>query len=552
MANLLLGLGGSTHEFSSVIMDGNNILCGIEEERVTRRKHGLKWWFEIPCEASLNYCLKHINKTKEDIQSVITSDLMPSRVRKLFPDIITYDHHLLHAASIYYFTEHDDMGIVVMDGWGSKIRDIDENNRERETISFYRCNNNEIKLIGRTIGIQPIEKNSFPMGISNSLGFFYALLTYLAGFGNLEEGKTMGLAGYGKPIYFDLMMQYIKLGKTFEDCFCYDPFEENFIKELKGIVVEKGYDFQTTADIAASGQLVLETAIMNIVSLMEKEGFKHIGFAGGCALNSVANGKVDDYLNHKGKELIVFPHVHDAGIAFGAVSYHYFREQPHKKPILINNHDCKNKIHNISRCYPASEIIEAINAFYPYLEYEVSNNPESKIAKLLLEGEIVALFTGSSEFGPRALGNRSLLSNPTSAKFREKINREVKFREPFRPIAPVVLDKYYSDFFEGRLDKPFMLQVAKVKESKIDLISSVVHIDNTARVQTLYEGQNPLLYRIIEEFYSLLGIPIISNTSFNLKGEPIVETPKDALKTFLRMEINYMYLQGFMIKKAKQ
>ncbi len=551
MKKTIMGLGGSAHDFSSVLMEENNILCGIEDERVTRKKHGLSWWYEIPCKPSADYCLEYIGKELKDMNYIVTSDIMPCRIEKYFPvsKLVRYNHHLLHAASIYYFTNVDNLAILVMDGWGS-ILEKDEKYRTRETISFFECNKNNINLMGRTKGEQPFEKNSFPMGISNSLGYFYNLVTKFIGFGKFEEGKTMGLVGYGEKKYFNMMMKYIDVGDTFEDIFSFAPFEYSLIDELGAIIKKCNRSFQVLADIAASAQSVFEEVLFQAVKLLLSKGYENIGFAGGCALNSVANGKISNYLSKKGKNLIVLPHVSDAGIAFGAVGYHYHKELSEKIPIKIRHNQNKKNLFNVGKPYYSEEILRAINSYYPKIEYEVAQNPSKKIANLLNQGGIVAFFHGTSEFGPRALGNRSLLANPKSTHFREMLNRNVKFREPFRPIAPIIIDKYYGEFFEGEADRPFMLKVAKVKKEKVDSIPSVVHIDGTARVQTLYNDLNPLLYKILEKFYLLSGVPILSNTSFNLKGKPIVESPKDAIETFFKMKINYLYLDGYLLKKA--
>jgi len=546
---LILGLGGSAHDFSTVLMEGNNILCGIEDERLTRKKNGVHWWYEIPCKLSSDYCLQYSGKQMSNIDYIVTSDIMPVRIQKHFPGILYYNHHLLHAASIYYYTKFDDIAVLVMDGWGS-ILEIKNQLRIRETISFFECSQNKISLIGRTTGKQPIEENSFSMGISNSLGYFYNLFTRAIGFEKFEEGKTMGLAGYGTPRYLDLLMRDIKIGNTFGDLFSFDPLNNNLIHDIDALIQNKHNSFQVKADIAASSQKVFESVLFKAIDLLIEKGFKHIGLAGGCALNSVANGKLLDYLTDKGKKLIIFPHISDAGIAFGAAAYQYHKGLPGKVSIKIKENENEKKIYNVARNYSPNEILEAINHFYPKIEYEMVEHPEKKIAQLLENSEIIAFFHGGSEFGPRALGHRSILANPQNSRSREILNRHVKFREPFRPIAPIVLDTHYSEFFEGDPERPFMLEVAGVKPDKINWISSVVHIDKTARVQTVFKDLNPLLYKILEEFYLLTGLPVLINTSFNQKGEPIVETPFDALNSFLKMKIDYLYLDGYIIRKT--
>lgn len=548
MKKTIMGLGGSAHDFSTVIMEGNNILCGIEDERVTRKKNGVTWWYDVPCKPSSDYCLEYIGKSLEQIDYIVTSDIMPARIKSYFPKLTFYNHHLLHAASVYYFVSITQMGVIVLDGWGSVIKG-DKTCRTRETISFFNCNNNSIKLIGQTSGQQIIEENTFPMGISNSLGYFYNLITLLIGFGKHEEGKTMGLAGYGSTKYFDIMMKYIDINDRFTSIFTFKPYKDSLIDELKFILQSHDNSIHVKADIAASAQKVFENVLFQGVKLLIDEGHDTVGLAGGCALNSVANGKITDNLSKDKKKLVVLPHVSDAGIAFGAVAYQYHIKLDKKTSIKIKGSQNKKKIFNVARTYDHMEILNAINHYYPHLEYEVAHNPAPKIARLLSEGCIVALYYRESEFGPRALGNRSILANPQSARFRAILNRNIKFREPFRPIAPTIIDKHYSDFFEGPPDRPFMLKVARVKPNKLDLISSVVHIDGTARVQTVYWDLNPLLYDILIEYHKLTGIPVLSNTSFNRKGEPIIETPLNALEAFMNMTIDYMVLDGFVVWK---
>jgi carbamoyltransferase len=536
-------------------MEDNNILCAIEDERVTRRKHGLYWWYDIPCKASLDYCLDSTNRAMNEIDYIVTNDIMPNRIKSHFKNIIYYNHHLLHAASMYYFTKEKNLSIAVVDGMGSYTDDdsLDKGYRLRETISLYNANDNKIDLIKKLSGKMPKEVDSFSKGISNSLGYFYNLITKLSGFGKLEDGKTMGLAAYGEPVYYDLMKKYITISQDIDQIFIFKPFESDFISDVVSILSANNYSFQVRADIAASGQKIFEETMMNLVHILEDKNPKNnISISGGCALNSVANGKIKDYLNKKGKDLILFPHVSDAGQAFGAVTYHYNKLRDTKDTILIDNSNNTRKVARLGKKYSKKEIKSAINNFYPHIEYSIVTSPEKVIAQLLNEGEVVAFFEGQSEFGPRALGGRSILASPTDIKFRELINRRIKNREPFRPIAPMVIDKYYQDYFKGENSREFMLEIASVKEEKKDTIPTVVHFDSTARVQTIFQEESPLIYSIIDEFYKLTTIPIITNTSFNRKSEPIVETPKNAVEAFLGMkELNYLYLDGFLIKKSK-
>ena len=547
MDKYIVGLGGSAHEFSAVVLKNEDIVIGIEDERVTRRKNGASWWYEIPCLPSVNYCMQDIEHS--EIDTFVGCDILPNRTKQKFENLVLYNHHLLHAASIYYFCEHEKMAIIVFDGWGSIIDAPINGTQARETISFFSCENGRIDLLGRTTGLQPIENNSFSMGISNSIGYFYNMLTKLIGFGKLEEGKTMGMAGYGGASHLELFKTHISFSQDFNQAFTFDPLNSDFSSKIQTVLMNNGNTFQIRADMAYCGQKIFEEAILTYVHELLDRGFNTIGIAGGCALNSVANGKIYDYLSERNKSFVVLPHVNDAGIALGAAAYHYHKSKRKKIPFTIKGQKEKRKIYSISKHYSENNILEAINMFYPSISYELCAQPERKIAQLINEGYIIAIFYKGSEFGPRALGNRSILSNPTSSLYREKINREIKFREPFRPIAPVIMEDHYCDYFEGSPHRPFMLNVAKVKKDKMDRISSTIHIDKTARVQTVYQKLNPRLYNILQEYYKLSGIPVISNTSFNQKNQPIVETPYDALNAFKKMSIDYLLIENYLIEK---
>ncbi len=550
----ILGLGGSSHDYSAVLMIDGEIVIGIEDERLIRRKHAISYWFEIPCLSSVNYCLEHAGiPSIDDIDFVVGGDILPIRTIRHFPQMKTVNHHLLHALSAYQFSDQKDMAVLVMDGCGAFVRRSNKIGQyeNRETISFYRASLKEMACLGSTVGKSLREVDAFSRGISNSLGYLYNLITHLIGFGKRQEGKTMGLAGYGRPIYTEPIRKRVGLSDDFNSVFQIDLPNDDLIAELEAILKKNNDSFDTRADLAASIQLIFEEVLEHCSNLLLKRtGCKHIALAGGCALNSLANGKLEDKLSSKGTKLHLLPFVNDAGQAFGALAWQA-RKLGLEKPIRFRG---SNDSVSLSHCgyeYSDSEILSALNKAYPRIEFCKIETPEDCLSAILASDKIIGYFDGGSEFGPRALGYRSILASPVTPQIRERLNREIKGREPFRPIAPIISRDKFAEYFEGPDDKPYMISTAYVKRGKAQQIPSVTHVDRTARVQTLNEFQNPMLYRLLNAFYRESGCHVLCNTSFNGPGEPIVESPENAIDCFLRLGLDFLYLQGYLVWRPK-
>ncbi|XXJ20795.1 carbamoyltransferase C-terminal domain-containing protein [Desulfovibrio caledoniensis] len=547
--SVILGLGGSSHDYSAVLSINGKIVVGIEDERITRRKHGLGWWFEIPCRPSVEYCLNAAGMRLEQIDYIVAGDILPHRTISAYPDIEVVNHHLLHAASIYHYSWPDEMAVLVIDGGGAYTRRATEVGMpdSRETISFFNASPGGITLLGRTLGESLRETDAFSRSVSNSLGYLYNMVSHIIGFGKRQEGKTMGLAGYGKPVYSDTIKQHIRLTKSFDKVMEIQQPADELIGELVEALSRRNDGFTVRADLAASVQVVFEDVLIHCAELlMETTGSTHLGLAGGCALNAVANGILKDRLAAHGASLHLLPFVNDAGQAYGAVSWKAW-ELNEGELLAPKNSTPSTTIVCPGKHYTNQDILAALNDAYPRIEFALQSSPSHTLAQLLARGEIIGFYTDGSEFGPRALGNRSILANPTLPRIRERLNRDIKGREPFRPIAPIILEHEYARYFEGSPDSYYMINTARVKMDASPPIPAVTHVDGSARVQVLYESFNPLLFKTIEQFDSLTGCPVICNTSFNGPGEPIVETPEHAIDCFLRLGLDYLYLQGYLV-----
>ena len=510
----------------------------ISEERLLRKKY--PYTFPIH---SINYCMKYFNLKNLSQVDYIFSDWIrkkrwlrsgPAYNYQLFDyikemlkfdkkKIIQIDHHLAHAASVYYTSDFDNSSILIVDGNGSDL----------ETNSFFSGKKNKISLI---------DKSKY-----HGVGAVYSAVTKeILNLGTGSEGKTMGLAPYGKTdskinIRFKLngintdfsdfikRMPYSDVLNHLNSNFRSNPIKQKIKKATKKNITKKYYK-----NWAFAIQKVSEKVILHLGNeIYKKNNSKNICLAGGVALNSVAN----NHLLKKGKfkNMFVFPACSDAGIPLGLVLWGY---------------------HNFLR---GKKKINFLNA-YTGIEYSIENSikmlnennidfkftDDKEIAKLISKGKIIGYFQGKSEYGPRALGNRSILADARNPKMRNYINKKVKHREIFRPFAPAILEEKANEYFDLNYS-PFMLQVSKSK--KKNKIPSAIHIDNTARVQTVNKNQNENFYNLIKEFYKLTNVPVILNTSFNDAGEPLVETPLDALICFLKTNIDYLIIDKIIISK---
>jgi len=460
------------------------------------------------------------------VPAIIRKELKPYKGPILFAE-----HHVSHAASCFLPSPFEEAAILTVDGVG-----------EWATASFG---------VGKGTDVRMIKEIRFP----HSLGLLYSAFTYYLGFKvNSAEYKVMGLAPYGKPVHFDRIMKemvHLKEDGSFKldmKYFAYDHglrMTSGAFDEFFGGPPRKPETWMSERefDIAASVQKVCEEVVLHMVRHLHREtGLTRLCMAGGVALNCVANGRV--IRETPMKELWVQPAAGDAGGAVGVAHYVYntLHEQPRAKAW--------------THAYLGPQFTDAEIAQYldgAGARYQTLSDQElpARTAKLISEGSVVGWFQGRMEFGPRALGARSILADPRDPKMRDTLNMKIKFREGFRPFAPSVLLDKTPEWFEIDCDSPYMLLVAQVREGK-RTIPSVTHVDNSARLQTVTRAEAPLYYDLIREFEKITGVPIVINTSFNVRGEPIVCTPHDAYLCFMRTNMDHLVLGHHVLDKKEQ
>jgi carbamoyltransferase len=602
MKKFILGISCFYHDSAAVLLCDGDITVAVQEERFSRKKHDSRF----PTN-SVKYCLKSQRIDLRDIESIIYYEkplltferlletylgsaprgirsfiaamqvwlkeklFLKSLLKKEFktiqkeitncneaylPEILFAEHHQSHAAAAFFPSPFEDAAILCMDGVG-----------EWATTSAW---------IGKNNKISPLWEISFP----HSLGLLYSSFTYYCGFKvNSGEYKLMGLAPYGNPIYVDkirdnlvdikddgtfkLNMKYFKYhrgfrmtSRKFHQLFGSPPRE----KEMKLT--------QFHMDLAASIQVVTEEIVIKLARSLKKEtGLSKICLAGGVALNCVANGKL---LREKiFDDIWIQPASGDAGSALGAALIGWYENL---KKIRKPNINDSMKGTYLGCEFSNKEIttyLEKINS--SFLEFEDKELFE-KLAEIIDDGKVVGWFNGPMEFGPRALGARSIIGDPRSKEMQSMMNLKIKYRESFRPFAPSILEEEVSDQFELNTKSPYMLLVAPLKKElcnemseeekklfgieKLNIARSslpaITHVDYSARVQTVSKKTNPRYYELIKAFKKRTGCPTIVNTSFNVRGEPIVCTPQDAYRCFMRTEMDVLVMQNILLFKDDQ
>jgi carbamoyltransferase len=460
------------------------------------------------------------------VPSIIRKELKPYKGPILFAE-----HHVSHAASCFLPSPFEEAAILTVDGVG-----------EWATASYG---------VGKGTDVTMLKEIRFP----HSLGLLYSAFTYYLGFKvNSAEYKVMGLAPYGKPVHFDRIMKemvHLKEDGSFKldmKYFAYDHglrMTSGAFDEFFGGPPRKPETWMSERefDIAASVQKVCEEVVLHMVRHLHREtGLTRLCMAGGVALNCVANGRV--IRETPMKELWVQPAAGDAGGAVGVA--HYLYNTVHKQP----------RSKGWTHAYLGPQFTDVEIAQYldgAGAKYTTLSDQElpARAAKLVSESNVVGWFQGRMEFGPRALGGRSILADPRDPKMRDTLNMKIKFREGFRPFAPSVLMDKAAEWFEIDCDSPYMLLVAQVREGK-RTIPSVTHVDNSARLQTVTREEAPLYYDLIREFEKITGVPIVINTSFNVRGEPIVCTPHDAYLCFMRTNMDHLVLGHHLLDKKEQ
>lgn len=554
MADLTLGLGGSDHEFAAALMRDDDILVAIEQERLSRRKHGLALWYEDPVKLSIDYCLGAEGVSLSEVGSVVSSNILPLRVQRSLKDhqVRLYPHHLCHAASAYLMLPWGARaGVIVYDGFGSVRGTVagDPQRQYRETFSFFLFGPEGYQCLGHTVGEGLIE-DDFQTIITNSVGLLYELVTSLLGNHPFDCGKTMGLSSHGAPRYLEALERFVTYGDDASACFGCAVDDPALVNTIEDILHAGRNSFEVKADVAASVQALVNKTLLHCERFFRGRSIDFLCISGGCGLNTVANSF---FVEHStlNVPVVIPPHCGDAGIGFGALWLERFRKRGESPPVTFRGGTTNPQLSRPGRRYTREECRRAVQEFYPRLAVDSSVMSGRDIARMVAAGEIVAVFNGGSEIGPRALGGRSLIADPSSAMVREKINRLIKQREPYRPLAPIVLASHYDDYFEDRRNAdPFMLKLARARERCLREAPAAVHIDGTARVQVVPDDGDPFLVELLQSFHEQTGRALLLNTSFNRRGEPIVESPLDAVDAFLGMGLDGLYLEGEFYRRA--
>ncbi len=543
-------LGMTLNDGGACIIDDGKVFA-IAEERITRKKYAGGY------KESVKYCLEAAELTKDEIDVVAVSSCCEcprvdiDDIKIEFPDskvIVVPSHHLSHAYSTFMTSEFDESLIMVLDNEGNIIEDYGNEafyDNELEKMSYYIGRGNEIEFLERDI-VEPGE-----IGVGEA----YRFITHYVGFPSyVYAGKTMGLAPYGTDRFKDVKLL------SFEDGMIKCHFKQNYHKPTDEVkrYFEEEYniklpdprtpidDFdQVYKDLAFQIQKQLEEVVIaKVKHLVKKTGIKKLCIAGGVALNSVMNGKI---LRETDIEAIhIVPAAGDTGQCLGNALYAYHVEGVSNERIVLRNA-------YLGKQYTDREITDEVEQISKNRDdLAVSHfNDFEELAKVAAEklqnNEILANFQGRSEFGPRALGNRSILMNPCYAENKDILNARVKFREAFRPFAPSVLEEKYNDYFEMEKGDRFMLVVDNVKIKT--LIPAVTHVDGTARVQSVVKSENPRYHTLISKFEDISGVAVVLNTSFNIAGEPIVETPLEAINVFLSTNIDSLIIGNYIVSK---
>ncbi len=591
---LYLGVSSFYHDSAICLLQNGEIKFASQEERFSRIKNDPSF----PSH-SLKNCLEYLDIKIEDIDEVIFyekpflkferliktyADNFPLGIKSYLKSIPLWgkeklfqrnliknfldefksekknkfnlkfsEHHLSHAASAFYPSPYQSSSILTIDGVG-----------EFSTTTVGFGNENEIDIQ---------KKINYP----DSVGLLYSAFTYYLGFKvNSDEYKVMGLAPYGEPIYFDLILKNLidlKEDGSFklnQDYFSYSTdlvmtnkkFDELFEFQLRKNNLEKLT--KQHMDIAASIQKVTEYIVLKICRHIKSiHNSNNLCLAGGVALNCVANGKIlrEGIFDN----IWIQPAAGDAGGALGAAYVGYFQNSKNKK-IFKNNYDLMNGSY-LGTDNKNNEIKKyLIDKSIPFEEFQDYEKLCEKVAGELENGQVVGWIQGRAEYGPRALGHRSILADPRKEDMQKKLNLKIKFRESFRPFAPIVMKEYCHEYFDIKRESPYMLIVDYLKKDKLveiknvltgfdklnqvrSKLPSITHVDNSARIQTVDLKRNEKIYKLLDAFYKKTGCPVLINTSFNLSEEPIVNSYKDAVESFKRCGLDKLVINNFYISK---
>ena len=559
---VILGINAFGHDTSAALVVDGKLVAAIEEERLNREKKTRKF-----PHLAINYCLDVANLKITDVDFVTYAykpltwfthrfllhqfKFFPyalgelKYVKRMYKKFLFLEsnlrkelganipikfvkHHDAHIGSTFLVSPFEESAILTIDGLGE----------------YESC----VHAVGLGSEIKRLNHVNFPY----SLGAMYACLSkFLNYVPEHDEGKVMGLSSYGdRDEYYQDFKKIVRLKR--DGTYDFDMSYFMFHRTRDKWVSEKFYKVfgpQRAIDeeindrhkaVAAAGQRFLEDVILHMTeSLHQKTKKSAICVAGGVALNSVTNGKIleQGYF----KDIFVQPASSDDGLPIGSAFYLYNTLMKNKRKYVAKHSYLGPK-------YPDSDILKALKKYK--LPIYKNKNSSEEIATLLSEKNVIGLYQGAMEFGPRALGNRSIIADPRYEDMKDIVNSKVKFRESFRPFAPAILKEKCIEYFDNDYTSPYMLLVYKVRDEKKHLIPAVVHADGTGRVQTVTEKENARYYKIIKSFEEITGVPVILNTSFNIKDEPIVCTPEDAIRCFLGTSIDVLVMEDYIVKKS--
>lgn len=558
----ILGISCFYHDAAAALIRDGVLLSAAQEERFTRKRHDPSFPFH-----AVRYCLDAAGISPSDLDYVVFYDKplvkmerilltsiamfprglptflkalpvwlkekmwIPQTIREKLSfegEILFAEHHLSHAASAFLVSPYEEAAILTIDGVG-----------EWETSTVGKGSGTDIKLLCAT---------HFP----HSLGLLYSAFTYYLGFRvNSAEYKVMGLAPYGEPRYYEtIMTNMVHLYDDGSFRLNMKYFTYHYGLTMVGRKFERFFGHprrlpetpltQFHKDIAASLQKATDTVVVAMARQARRQTkARKLCMAGGVALNCVSNSKVLEQADFE--DVFVQPAAGDAGGALGAAFYVYntVLQKPRQ---FVMNHAYFGPEYSDSEI---ERLLESKGVRYTRCDRQTLL---SETARLISEQKVVGWFQGRMEFGPRALGNRSILADARNPRNQSIVNLKIKFRESFRPFAPTVLEEKTSNFFDWDRPSPFMLFVAQVRKDR-RTIPAVTHVDGSARLQTISRNQNPLFYDLIAEFERQTGCPVVINTSFNVRGEPIVCSPEEAWRCFIRTEMDCLVMGSFIVEK---
>jgi carbamoyltransferase len=594
----ILGISAFYHDAAAALLRDGEIIAAAQEERFTRKKHDPGF-----PQHAVKYCLQEGGLGIRDLDSIVFYDkplvkferlletylsYAPSGIRSFIaampvwlkeklalktmlkrelsslgdcksvqlPPLLFAEHHQSHAASAFFFSPFQKAAILCLDGVG-----------EWATTSAW---------IGEGKDLSPLWEIDFP----HSLGLLYSAFTYFTGFRvNSGEYKLMGLAPYGQPLYTDLILDTLMDLKK-DGTFRLDMQYFNYCTGLT--MTNKRFDelfggpprqpesevTQREMDMAASIQAVTEEVVLRLARTLHAETqMSKLCLAGGVALNCVANGRI--LREGPFDDIWIQPAAGDAGGAVGAAAVAWHEYEGAER--TVNGADTMNGAF-LGPKFGAAQIRRQLDEFKASYQELADSELMPSVAEILDRGDIVGWFQGRMEFGPRALGGRSIIGDPRNSKMQSVMNLKIKYRESFRPFAPSVLAERVSDYFEQKTPSPYMLIVAPVREElrlpmteeqsqlfgieKLNLrrseLPAITHVDYSARVQTVHKGTNPRYYALLKAFETRTGCGVLVNTSFNVRGEPIVCSPSDAYRCFMRTEMDYLVIENFILAKSDQ